>query len=211
MYERASYLAASPHTNSTLIRGSGIALRTRKVILAAGAVFALGSVLGIATISAATAAPKQGGNTGNGTISAVTLKTDAKLGIYTVRMTDATHFDVHDPDGLLLEEAVAVGAAVSNDLGFTVTAGGTAFAVGDGFDITVAPGSNKAKLAAAAGLDGSDEPSLVLPYAVDATGGDVEAMAYESGDFIEENLVFGDGITPDGAREGLRRKNITYG
>lgn len=211
MYDRAGRSVEAPHANTTLIRGSGIALRTRKVTLLAGAVYALGSVLGTSLLSTATAAPKAGGNTGNGTCSAVTVKDGAKLGVYTVRLTDATHFDVHDPDGFVIEEAVAVGTAVANDLGFTISAGGNAFVAGDGFDITVAAGTGKAKVAAAASVDGSQDPNLVLPYAVDATGGDVEAIVYESGDFIEEMLVFGAGITAASAREDLRKLNITYG
>jgi hypothetical protein len=210
MYEKAGRTVEAPHANSTIIRGNGF-LRSRKVVLLAGALFAIGSVLGVATEGAATAVAKAGGNTGNGAISAVTVKPDAKLGVYTVRFTDPTHFDLHDPEGFVLEEAVAVGTAVANDLGFTVTAGGTAFVVGDGFDITVADGTGKAKLATAAAVDGTQHPSLVLPYAVDATDGDVEAIVYEAGDFIEENLVFGAGITADSAREALRIRNITYG
>lgn len=210
MYERASRAVESPHVNHTLIRGTAL-LRARKVTLLAGAVYAFGSVLGLATLAAATAAAKAGGNTGNGAVSAVTVKADAKLGVYQVRFTDATHFNLHDPEGFLLEENFAAGAAVANDLGFTVTAGATPFVAGDGFDITVAAGNGKAKLATAAAVDGTQRPSLVLPYDVDATGGDVEAEVYESGDFIKERLVFGTGITPDSARETLRRLNITYG
>ena len=44
-----------------------------------------------------------------------------------------------------------------------------------------------------------------------ATGGDIEAIAYESGDFVREQLVFGAGLTPDATREHLRRLNITFG
>ena len=64
---------------------------------------------------------------------------------------------------------------------------------------------------AAASIDGSQVPSLVLAYDVDATGGDIEAIAYESGDFVREQLVFGAGLTPDATREHLRRLNITFG
>lgn len=99
-----------------------------------------GRILGRKTLGAATAAAKSGGNTGNATISAVTLGPGAKPGVYKVRHTAATAFDVIDPDGFKLQSG-ATGTAYADDLGFTVTAGGTPMVAGDGFDITVAEGN----------------------------------------------------------------------
>lgn len=84
----------------------------------------------------ATSAAKSGGNTGNGTMSAVTVTAPVKPGVYKLRLTAATIFDVIDPDGFQLQ-AGATGVAYADDLGFTLTAGGTPFVAGDGFDITV--------------------------------------------------------------------------
>lgn len=71
--------------------------------------------------------------------------------------------------------------------------------------------TKKHPLAASAAADGSQTPKLVLAQTVDATSADVQAIAYESGDFVKEKLIFGAGHTADSAREQLRALNITYG
>jgi hypothetical protein len=98
-----------------------------------------GTILGRTTIGAATAEAKDG-NTGNATISAVTVGGGAKVGVYQVVFTAATTFDVIDPDGFKLPSGKTA-TAYADDLGFTITAGGTAMVAGDGFDITVAAGN----------------------------------------------------------------------
>lgn len=77
-----------------------------------------------------------GGNTGNGTMSAVVLNPAAKNGVYRLRMLTATTYSVTDPDGYQ-HLAGATGVAYVDDMSFTLTAGGTPFVAGDGFDITV--------------------------------------------------------------------------
>lgn len=89
---------------------------------------------------AAVAAAKSGGNTGNGTISAVTTNLASKPGVYQVRFTAATVFSVVDPDGFTIRGGTT-GVAYADDVGFTITAGGTPFVAGDGFDITVTQGN----------------------------------------------------------------------
>lgn len=84
----------------------------------------------------ASSAPKAGGNTGDGTMGAVTV-TSAAVGVYTVSFTSSTAFSVTGPGGSV--GTGTTGAAFSTGgLGFTITAGATAFAIGDGFTITVA-------------------------------------------------------------------------
>ena len=99
-----------------------------------------GTILGKLTVGAGTAAAKSGGNTGNATISAVTIGAGAKVGVYQVRHTAATVFDVIDPDGFKLKSG-ATGTAYADDLGFTITAGGTPMVAGDGDVETVAAGT----------------------------------------------------------------------
>ena len=70
--------------------------------------------------------------------------------------------------------------------------------------------SKKAVVSAAAAADGSQTPQYVLSYTVDATGGDVEAMAIETGDLIGSQLVLGAGHTLASIRAGLRDKGITF-
>lgn len=88
-----------------------------------------------------------------------------------------------------------------------VLLGGASYALGSVLGTITAGG--KATLSAAAATDGSQVPDLVLPYAVDATAGDVEVMAYETGDLIGEALVLGAGHSLASIREPLRDKGIT--
>ncbi len=83
-------------------------------------------------------AAKAGGNTGTGTVSAgpTVQAANASNGVYQVRFTDATHFNVVDPNGRQLQPGTTA-AAYLDGIGFTITAGGTAFVAGDGFDVTV--------------------------------------------------------------------------
>ena len=82
---------------------------------------------------------KGGGNTGNGTVSAgpTINATIGMNGVYQVRFSDATHFTVVDPNGKQLADGQTAVAYSDAGLGFTITAGGTAFVAGDGFDMTV--------------------------------------------------------------------------
>lgn len=150
--------------------------RDAVTILSGAGVLKPGAVLGQVTKGAATAAAKSGGNTGNATISAVTLGGGAKVGVYTVRFTAATAFNVFDPDGFQLKPG-ATGAAYADDLGFTITVGGTPMVAGDGFDITVAAGSKKWVASPATGTNGSEVAAAILMYEVDATSADVKAAA----------------------------------
>lgn len=113
--------------------------RSREQIMLVGSAagrIAAGTVLGKKRVGTIGAAAKSGGNTGNATISAVTAKKGSKSGVYRVEFTAATKFDVIDPEGFKVKSG-STGAAYSDDLGFTITAGGTPMVAGDAFDITV--------------------------------------------------------------------------
>lgn len=71
-------------TPKTLIAGDYPRI-SESVILAVGQSVLRGTVLGKLTHGAATSAPKAGGNTGAGTLTALTIGNDAKLGVYQVR------------------------------------------------------------------------------------------------------------------------------
>lgn len=64
-------------------------------------------------------------------------------------------------------------------------------------------------LSLSAATDGSETPDLVLAEAVDATAGDVPALAYARGDFISGALTLGTGHTIASISQGLRGKGIT--
>jgi hypothetical protein len=113
-------------------------------------------------LASGTSAAKSGGNTGDGTCvmdSTNPTLTGAKAGVYKVRIIRAAIAQVgttpvvpaqkaiaelKDPDGNVLEVfdvAATPGTTVSNLVKFVLTDGNTPFALGDGFDITVAAGS----------------------------------------------------------------------
>lgn len=227
MYERAMRAVETFTAPKTFIRSQAL-LRTRKVVIPMGLALAAASVLGLVTLGASAAAAKAGGNTGTGTfvLDATTpLQARAKVGTYALRCIAAAAnggtFRIEDPDGIVLGDVAIAGGAggtvvVNEHIKGVLTDGATDFIVGDGFDVTVAGpakvnGLDTARLAIAAAIDGSQVPTLVLAYDVDATAAATEAIAYESGDFVREQLIFGAGLTADGTREELRRRNITLG
>jgi len=63
-------------------------------------------------------------------------------------------------------------------------------------------------LSASAAADGSQAPDLVLAEDCDASGGDREAIAYETATVVSTALVLGAGHTVASIREGLRDKGI---
>ena len=68
--------------------------------------------------------------------------------------------------------------------------------------------SGKYLTSAAAAGDGSHVPDLVLAEDCDATGGDREAIAYETATVVATALTIGSGHTVASIREGLRGKGI---
>ncbi len=77
-----------------------------------------------------------GVNTGNGTIGSIAAGAALKNGSYTVKFTAATAFNVFDPNGSALATGTTGTAYSDPQLGFTITAGGTAFVAGDSFTIS---------------------------------------------------------------------------
>lgn len=141
---------------------------------------ASGAVLGKIKTGAATSAAKAGGNTGTGTLTVdatTPVLAGGVPGIYTVRLiaaaTDGGTFRVEDPNGYVIGE-VAVGATFAEQIKFATADGGTDFVVGDGFDITVAVGSEKFVPVDFDANDGSQVAAAISIDAVDATDADVE-------------------------------------
>lgn len=163
-----------------------------RTIASGSGVVARGTVLGLVKTGAATAAAKAGGNTGNGAISAVTIANPDKVGPYVVTFTSATAFTVEDPDGYVLGNG-STGVTFTDDVAFTITAGGTAFVAGDGFVITVAAGSGKLKPSVLSATDGSQVPYSIAGETVDATSADVTSACYFSGTFNSNKLIYGAG------------------
>ena len=164
-------------------------LVSQPIILGAGTL-QRGTVLGQQTsnpIEAAAAA----GNTGTGTIGTLSVGASPDVGTYTAVATDATHFTVTDPEGNALGTATA-GAAFSagGEIGFTITAGGTAFVAGDSFNITVSDAVGTYIECVKNASDGSQTPVAILADYADASGGPVTTGAYVMGEFNGNALTF---------------------
>lgn len=183
---------------------------TAEVVVLSGRNLLRGTVLGRVTTGAATPAAVAG-NTGNGTIGAVTLGDGAKPGVYRLTAieagTDAGKFQVEDPDGVVVGVAT-VGVAFTGPINFTIADGATDFVAGDSFTITVAAGTAKVKAVDDTAADGSDRPFAVLAENTDATSEDKTAPVYLTGEFNEEKLIFGGDDTVDTHRDALRAINI---
>lgn len=77
------------------------------------------------------------GNTGTGTIGTLSIAAGLQNGGYSVVFSTATAFTVYDPYGRIVGTGVAGTPFAGGQVVFTITAGGTAFARGDGFTVTV--------------------------------------------------------------------------
>lgn len=67
----------------------------------------------------------------------------------------------------------------------------------------------KYNLSLSAAGDGSETPDLILAEDTDASAGDVVTIAYERGDFDENEITLGTAHTVASVQEGLRAKGIT--
>lgn len=149
--------------------------REEVTIVAGTGDLATGSVLGKLTTGAATSAAKSGGNTGNGTMGAVTVAADAQVGVYQLRIveagTDAGQFQVKDPQGDVIGIGTVGVAFAGGGLSFTLADGSSDFILGDGFDITVAAGNAKWAWHNPTLTNGAQVAAGILLHAVDASGG----------------------------------------
>lgn len=93
-----------------------------------------------------TSAVKTGGNVGNGTCSTVATNNAAVAGVYQVRLTSPTAFSVTGPAGAVVGNGVVGTVAEFGGLRFGLVAGATAFAAGDGFDLTCALPAGKCQI-----------------------------------------------------------------
>jgi hypothetical protein len=115
----------------------GMLTREAITLISGSGVCTSGLVLGAELTAGAGVATALGANTGNGTFSAITVTTPAVIGNYVVEFDDPTHFVVNDPSGVEVGHGVVGAAFAAGGLGFTITAGGTAFAPADSFTVTV--------------------------------------------------------------------------
>lgn len=182
----------------------GITLKLGQGVLAKGTV--LGQIL--LAVGAAVA----GANTGNGTVTAISLGKKAKLGTYTLKCINAVAnggtFSVIGPAGERYTDA-SVGVAYSDGpLNFTINDGATDFVVGDSFTTAVGAGSEEYVKADSINADGSGEADCILADEVDTTLEAVVTTAYSSGEFNRKSLIFGGTDTADKHEATLRERGI---
>lgn len=173
-------LTEGKHTGEFLLsEGNGYISREAIIIAAAAGAMVPGQVLGKITVGAATAAAVAG-NTGNGTMGAVTLGAGAKAGVYKLTIIEAAAnagaFVVEDPDGVTIGHGNVASAFSAGGLAFTLADGATDFAAGDQFTITVAAGSGKHVAYNPAATDGSQVAAGILYAAVKDLTTDQDAV-----------------------------------
>lgn len=173
----------------TILAGSGAA---RELVL--------GQVVGKITKGAALAGADSG-NTGNGTAGAVTLGAKALVGDYTIQcITTATNggvFAVYDPDGRRLADLTVGTAYAGEHINLIIADGGTDFAVGDLFTVSVAPGSGKMVPLNPSAVDGSQDAAGIMAGAYSAADGvdGVGVAVVRDASFALSNLTWPVGIT----------------
>ncbi|BBK36079.1 hypothetical protein STAQ_11570 [Allostella sp. ATCC 35155] len=169
-----------------------------------------GTVLGRIAVATPAAAAAVGGNVGNGVLGAVTVGVGAIPGIFRLEIfqtaTDGGAFAVTGPDGRLLGIGRVGVAFAGGGLAFTLADGGTDFAAGDAFAITVSPGSGKLVELDPAGTLGTAVAAAVLvdPVTVPAAG-DAPALALVRGPALvrADGLVWPAAYAADDIAAGL--------
>jgi hypothetical protein len=133
-------------------------------------------------------------NTGTSTVGSISLGPQAAAGNYTITATATSQtsaFTITNPRSESMPNGAVGTAYTSQEINFTITAGGTVTA-GDTFIITVPPTALAPvwKLCTAAAVDGSEVPAGILADYCDPTGGNVTAGVYLMGEFNANALIY---------------------
>jgi hypothetical protein len=128
-------ISETRHTGGYVVWDPSDGMITRESM--GSGIMTAGLVLGALLTGATGVATALGTNAGNGTFGAIVAGNATKIGAYTVEFDDATHFVVSDPTGAEIGHGTTGQAFAAGGLGFTITAGGTAFVPGDSFSIAV--------------------------------------------------------------------------
>lgn len=171
-------------------------LSRKQVTVISGQKVSMGSVLGKVLYAVSATGVADGGNTGAGTVTAVTGKGKQKIGTYTLECTAyvasplAGTFMVFDPDGNRLPDA-NIGVNANEQIGFTLADGSPAITVGDTWTITVAHGSGQVRAINFDAVDGTQKAYGISIADYDATDAAVEGVAIErDAVIVAANLVW---------------------
>jgi hypothetical protein len=150
------------------------------VMLTGGAKVLAGSVLARKTVGNTASSIAVSGNTGNGSIGAITVADGSKQGGYMLTVIEpaanAGAFMVEDPDGVNIGHGTVGVAFNAGGLSFTLGDGAVDFAAGDQFRIAAAGLVKYGPLNLAA-TDMTASAAAVLFATTDVTAGDKKALA----------------------------------
>jgi hypothetical protein len=161
-----------------------------------------GTRVGVAAAAGTAVAAAYAGNTGNGTMGAVTVSAGAKAGVYQLVIIEpaanAGRFTVEDPDGIIIGVGTVGVAFSAGGLAFTLADGVTDFVSGDGFTITVTltAGGAATKYVYGVTVEAAKLPLVTIPPTNTSLGnetGDCDVAAATHGivnlDIMEDNLA----------------------
>ncbi|NIJ07234.1 hypothetical protein FHS31_000830 [Sphingomonas vulcanisoli] len=175
----------------------GMLTREAVILLSGSGLCTAGLVLA-AILTGTAAAAALGTNTGNGTFGAITVGGAAVPGDYIVEFDDATHFLVSAPGGQEIGHGTTGVAFSAGGLGFTITAGGTAFVAADSFKLTVTATAMKYVPFDPTATNGAQNPAAILWSSYrDATSADRRAVANVRGPMKVQaaELIWGANVT----------------
>lgn len=181
-----------------------------QITVLAGQSIVVGEVLGQITAGTVpTTGTADVGNTGNGTMTAVTGGKFVKVGTYTMTCvaaaTNAGAFSVKGPAGESGLPPAVVGVAYTSDqINFTINDGATDFVVGDIFTVAVPAGGNQYREINFSGVDGSAVAAGLSFANYDASASGDRTLAYTSGGTYE--ISPGDTVT--GATSGATARVV---
>lgn len=149
-----------------------------------------------------------GANTGNGTNGTLSVLATAMLGVYQIRMTSATAFTVTDPRGRTVGSGTAGTPFAGGQIVFTITAGGTPFAAGDGFDVTVSAVPLSYVPSTDTGANGSQTAIAVNLNEVDTTNGAVSSTVIARDAVVNVNCLVYHSTVNDAAKRAAKATQL---
>ncbi len=198
-------LTEGQHKAEFIVTEANGSLSRETVIFLSGQSILPGHVLGKVLAGSGTAVAVAG-NTGNGTVGAVTVNGSAKKGDYKITCIEPAansgKFSVEDPDGVTIGTAT-VAVLYDGPIEFTIADGATDFAAGDAFVITVA-GVEKFKEYDPGNTDGSEKAVAISLDVVDASTADKEGVIIaRHAEVNKAELVWFTGATDNEKVSGL--------
>lgn len=174
-----------PLADFILSEAPGQRSRDNIMVQQTGAAVKSGTVLTVKSAGVAEFAHDEGTH-GNSTISAITVGSAAKDGIYSITFTSATAFTVRDPAGSTVGTGTLGTAFNTGGLTFTLTAGTNAHEADDVANIEVTVAAYV--YGAAAGADSQD---AILYSALPAQTGNFEAVAFTGDCEVKRSALTG--------------------